>query len=123
MPKSTTPKSAAVQAAVTSPPQKLFNTIAQEFSSDQAGVVRSQMMGMPCLKVRGKMFAGFWREAMVFKLAGESHKNALALKGTHLFDPSDMNRPMKEWVVVPYAFKSKWRTFTQNALDYVALKT
>lgn len=106
-----------------SPVQKLFETIAKEVVSEGSGIAQGKMMGMPCLKVRGKMFAGYWRDAMVFKLAGENHKKAMALSGAHLFDPSEMNRPMKEWVVVPYAHKSKWRAFTQNALEYVASQT
>jgi hypothetical protein len=111
------PKSGARGSAL-----KLFQAIVEEFVADEAGVTRAQMMGMPCLKVRGKMFAGYWREAMVFKLAGEQHKQALALKGAHLFDPSDMNRPMKEWVVVPYAHRTRWRTLAHGALAYTASK-
>jgi len=134
MPKTTTPAKASVkiQAApkakttamppVAAPTEKLFDTIAEEFTSADAGIAKSKMFGMPCLKVRGKMFAGCWRDAMVFKLQGDNHKKALALAGAHLFDPSNMNRPMKEWVVVPYASKSKWRTFAQRALEYVAAK-
>ncbi len=105
------------------PSQKLFDSIAQEFASGDAGITKSKMMGSPCLKVRGKMFAVYWRDAMIFKLAGDAHKNALARKGAQLFDPSEMNRPMKEWVVVPYAHKAKWRAFTESALTYVASKT
>lgn len=105
-----------------SPSQKLFDTIAAEYVSDAAGVTKSKMMGMPCLKVKAKMFCGIWRDAMVFKLSGDDHKKAQALIGAHLFDPSDMNRPMKEWVVVPYPHKSKWRTCTSAALAYVASK-
>jgi hypothetical protein len=105
------------------PAQELFETIVKEFVSDTAGIVRGQMMGMPCLKVRGKMFAGYWRDAMVFKLAGAAHAQAMELKGAHLFDPSDMNRPMKEWVVLPFTHKAKWRVFTESALLYVSTKT
>jgi hypothetical protein len=108
---------------ISAPSLKLFQALVDEFASADSGITRSQMMGMPCLKVRGKMFAGYWQGAMVFKLSGDEHKQALALKGAHLFDPSDMNRPMKEWVVVPYAHKPKWRSLAQGALDYVASKT
>lgn len=90
--------------------------------SENAGITKSKMFGMPCLQVRGKMFAGYWRDAMVFKLEGDTHKKALALAGAHLFDPSQKNRPMKEWIVVPYALKSKWRTYAKSALECVAAR-
>jgi hypothetical protein len=118
------PKTTKAKAASTvSPAQTLYEKIVRELSSDTGGVASSQMMGMPCLKAKSKMFAGYWQDAMVFKLNGDAHKKALGLKGAHLFDPSEMNRPMKEWVVVPYAHKAKWRAFAQSALDYVARQT
>ncbi|MBI4674250.1 MAG: hypothetical protein HY741_21620 [Chloroflexi bacterium] len=112
----------AKTASKLAPAQALFEKIVREISSDAGGVSSAKMMGMPCLKVKGKMFAGYWRDAMVFKLNGDAHKKALGLADAHLFDPSEMNRPMKEWVVVPYTHKAKWRAFAQNALDYVASK-
>ncbi len=120
------PKPSSTKPAIPTPPatpaRKLYDTIAQEMASDAAGITISKMMGMDCLKVRGKLFAGFWREGRVFKLGGDTHSNALALKGSVLFDPSDMKRPMKEWVVVPYAHRAKWCALTQSALDFVASK-
>ena len=56
---------------------------------------------------------------MVFKLSGDDHKNALALNGAKLFDPSGMNRPMKEWVVVPIKYSGKWESLAIEALKYV----
>src|SRR5579859_3305383 len=41
------------------------------------------MFGMPCLKINGKAFAGFYQGAMVFKLAGPAHGVALAITGAH----------------------------------------
>jgi hypothetical protein len=83
-----------------------------------------KMFGMPCLKnSNGKAFAGFFESAMVFKLGGDSHGEALALSGARLFDPSERGRPMKEWVVVPIEHVSRWLEFARNAFDYVAGKS
>ena len=79
----------------------------------------SQMMGMPCVKARGKMVAGFARGegAMVFKLPDQdAHARALALDGAHLFDPSGKGQPFKEWVVVPEAHADQWESFSHEAL-------
>jgi hypothetical protein len=84
------------------------------------GAVQGQMFGMPCLKREGKAFAGSYRGAMVFKLRGEAHTQALTLAGAHLFDPSGRDRPMKEWVVVPAAHAARWRELGRAAFDAVA---
>ena len=77
----------------------------------------SQMMGMPCVKARGKMVAGFARGAMVFKLTDpERHAEALALDDAHLFDPSGEGRPFKQWVVVPAAHADRWEHLADRAL-------
>jgi hypothetical protein len=75
------------------------------------------MMGMPCVKARGKMVAGFTRGAMVFKLTDpERHAEALALAGAHLFDPSGQGKPFRQWVVVPAAHADRWEHFAAHAL-------
>ena len=82
-----------------------------------------KMFGMPCLKnSNGKAFAGYYEGTMVFKLGGASHAEALALFGAKLFDPSERGRPMKEWVVVPVEYVSRWLEFARDAFDYVADK-
>jgi hypothetical protein len=83
------------------------------------GAEQSKMFGKPCLKIEGKAFACFFQNEMVFKLGGDNHKKALALKGAQLFDPSGKKRPMKEWVQVPFAHKSKWEELAKEALKYV----
>ena len=81
-----------------------------------------KMFGMPTLKnSAGKAFAGYTEGAMVFKLGGASHTEALALSGASLFDPMG-GRPMKEWVVVPNEHVSRWLEFARNGFDYVANK-
>lgn len=93
-----------------------FEDLGEELAGE--GVSISQMFGMPCLKVKRSSFAGVWGDAMVFKLTGEPHVAALKLKGADLFDPMG-GRPMKEWVVVPFAHAKRWREFAEAALGYV----
>jgi hypothetical protein len=81
---------------------------------------RSQMFGKPCFKINGKAFICFFQNEMVFKLDGDSLKEALDLKGSKLFDPSGKSRPMKEWVQIPFKHGRKWNYFTEKALEYVA---
>lgn len=76
----------------------------------------SAMFGMPALKAGGKAIAGLFGNAVVFKLDGDAHAKALALKGAELFDPSGTGRPMKAWVVVPSAHAAKWSGLGKAAL-------
>ena len=80
-------------------------------------VETAQMMGMPCVKRRGKMVAGLTRGAMVFKLPDAAARAAaLALEGAHLFDPSGEGRPFREWVVVPPEHAGEWPRLAEQAL-------
>jgi hypothetical protein len=97
--------------------EKAFDALIEEITSSTPSQ-RSQMMGMACLKAHGKMYAGLWGDTAVFKLAEPAHAEALAVKGAHLFDPSGMNRPMKEWVAVPVAQSKRWPHFAAWAFKY-----
>jgi TfoX N-terminal domain len=93
-----------------------FEQIATDLS-EEVGAQRVKMMGMPSLKHDGKMFLGVWADDMVFKLAGESHGQAIALEGTRLFDPSGQGRPMKAWVAIPPRHKSDWAALARQAFE------
>ena len=103
-------------------PQAAYEAVVSEMMATSP-TTSGKMFGMPCLKnSNGKAFAGYFEGAMVFKLGGASHAEALALSGAKLFDPSERGRPMKEWVVVPIEHVSRWPEFARDAFDYVADK-
>jgi hypothetical protein len=94
-----------------------YDELVDDLLARNAGVQATKMMGMPSLKANGKLFAGRTEDDMVFKLTGDDHASALALKGAHLFEPM-AGRQMKEWVVVPKAHAAKWSGFADAALRY-----
>ena len=80
----------------------------------------SKMFGMPCLKnANGKAFAGYFKGDMTFKLPREILKPWLSEPGAKLFDPSDMNRPMKEWLHLPPDYIDAWEQLSKDALLFV----
>lgn len=81
-------------------------------------ITSGKIFGMPCLKTNGKVFAGYYQNAMVFKLTTPEHTEALALPGAQLFDPSGRGRPMREWVEVPVEHASRWLDLARAALRY-----
>lgn len=85
--------------------------------------VSGQMFGKRCLKLGGKAFVCLFEEAMVFKLTGAQHAAAIALPGAKLFDPSGRNRPMKEWVQVPFDSAAEWTSLAEQAVQYAGAAT
>ncbi len=104
---------------IAGPERDHYEQIAERLVREHMGVVATKMFGMPSLKADGKAFAGFSDGAMVFKLAGAAHTRALGLEGAHSFDPSGMGRPMKAWIVVPFAHKGEWASLADEALASV----
>src|SRR5215472_9648447 len=97
--------------------RELYDDIAHELAATQSDVELRKLFSMPAIYVKGKACAGFTQgKEMVFKLTGAAHAEALALEGAHLFDPGGMDRPMREWVVVPVAHASKWPQLAELAL-------
>src|SRR5687768_2222066 len=95
--------------------QELYLKVGQAIKDAE----ESQMFGKPCFKVNGKAFICFFEKCMVFKLTGKEHKEALALDGSELFDPSKKGRAMKEWIQVPFDYSDKWKKYAKAAYDYV----
>lgn len=81
-----------------------------------ARVTSGHMFGMPCLKVGGKTVAAYRKGAMVFKLRGAVHADALALPGARLFRHLWSGRVMKEWVEVPASSADTWARFAREAV-------
>src|SRR5260221_37360 len=77
----------------------LYKSITEDLSTHPT-VQTGAMFGMPCIKVKSKAFAGFWGNSLVVKLGEPRVQTLLKDKSGQPFDPSRMNRPMKEWVVV-----------------------
>lgn len=95
-----------------------YDAIAEEMAATTP-TIRGTMFSMPCLKTGSKVYAGFYRGAMVFKLTGKDHQAALALTGAALFDPAS-GRPMREWVVVPAQHVAQWQPLAEAAFHYVS---
>ncbi|HEX3270842.1 MAG TPA: hypothetical protein VHR15_09340 [Ktedonobacterales bacterium] len=98
-----------------------YDDIAHDLAATHGDVELRKLFSMPAIYVKGKACAGFTQgTAMVFKLTGAAHAEALGLEGAHLFDPGGMDRPMKEWVVVPATHAAEWPRLAELALAYVS---
>lgn len=71
-----------------------------------SGIKRSNMFGMPVLKLGRKPICGLWEDGVNFKLRPGSviYERALSLEGSHIFQPVMKNgrvMTMKNWIIVP----------------------
>jgi hypothetical protein len=94
-----------------------FEDLVELLSAEDPNVKAGKMFGMPVFMRGRKAFGGPRRGGMVFKLSGDARAKALSLKGSHLFDPGEMGRPMKQWVVVPIAHRKHYEGFARAAAD------
>ncbi len=83
------------------------------------GATTGKMFGMPVLKVRDKVFAGMFGDAMTFKLSPEDMPKALKLKGVEPFEPMP-GRSMKGWVLVPLADAKRWPALAEKAWEFLS---
>ena len=88
-----------------------------------ADAEKSQLFGLSCFKINGKAFISFFQNCMVFKLTGEALQEALSLDRAQRFDPSGKNRPMKEWVQLPFDYVDEWEVYAKAAYEYVKANT
>ncbi len=95
-----------------------FEEVATEMQAADPRVERSQMFGMPTLKVGKKVFAGVHGGEMTFKLDENSRTAALKLPGVRIFEPM-AGHAMKEWVQVPETTADHWPALARQALKYI----
>jgi len=92
----------------------------EKITIDTKDAVVSNMFGKPCGKFNKKPFTSFHEDAMVFKVGRENIPDLKKkYKGSKNFDPSGKNRPMKDWLQVPYTHKKDWSKLNKMALKYM----
>jgi hypothetical protein len=86
---------------------------------DQPGIERSTMMGLPCLRVHGALFASCDRRSgdLLVKLPEQRVDELVAAGRAHSFAPA--GRRFREWAAVPPERSRTWRRLLDDALAFV----
>ena len=87
------------------------------------GVKQSNMFGMPMLKLGRRPIGGLAEDGVMFKLPVDSDEMAaaLALEGSHIFNPSMKGRTavMKQWVIIPFEHEVHYLDFATRLIQFL----
>ena len=94
-----------------------YDDLIDELVHRYAHVGTKKMFGMECFTANGKAVGGRAADGLLVKLTDPvMHAAAMALLGSHEFDPMG-GRPMKQWVVVPPAHAAQWARLAEAAVS------
>jgi hypothetical protein len=98
--------------------EQLFWSLAQPLLHQEA-VVRSTMMGLPCLRVGGAFFASYDRKTgdLLVKLPAPRVDELVSAGRATCFAPA--GRPFREWAAVSAARSRSWNRLLQEAIAFV----
>ncbi len=87
---------------------------------ETAGVTRSTMMGLPCLRVEGAFFASWDRSngALLVKLPEDEVDRLVASGAADSFSPA--GRRFRQWASIPPGRDEEWAGLLDRALAYVS---
>jgi hypothetical protein len=86
----------------------------------QAGVTRSTMMGLPCLRIDGQFFGSLDRLTgdLLVKLPEERVEQLVDAGRAHAFAPA--GRRFREWAAISPTRRRSWPALLEEALAFVA---
>lgn len=95
--------------------EALFYRIAEKLTARDE-VSLGKMMRSPAIKVKGKVFAFFHQNTMIFKLDRQTALYKARYPGSDYLSPFKNKLPMKGWLNVPSAFSDDWESLAVEAL-------
>ncbi|MCR9140866.1 MAG: hypothetical protein NXI24_01240 [bacterium] len=108
---------AKADASRPSPAARKFAQILAKLSGEERNVQAGRMMSSPGIVCKGKVFAFFWNEDMVFRLGKGFDPATLKVKEWRFLNPFKDKPPMQGWFVVPPAEMSRWERLARAALN------
>lgn len=91
---------------------------------EHIGIKKSNMFGMPVLKLGKKPICGWWEDGVNFKLepGSDVYTFALSLEGAHMFQPVMKNgrvMKMKNWIIVPFIHEEHYMKLAAASIEKV----
>lgn len=96
-------------------PIDLFDQIGESIPNAKRG----KMFGEICYKLGRRPFIYFSEEEIICKLFDERKAQAMQLPGAHYFAPMAPDKPMTNWVCLPFEQEEHWAFFSEAAYAFV----
>ncbi|MFN3233258.1 MAG: hypothetical protein ACE363_14035 [Alphaproteobacteria bacterium] len=96
-------------------PEDLFNNISERMESMHEGVGRGKMMSSPGIQYKGKNFAFFWDDTMVFRIGKGFNPGDIGVTEWAYLNPFKNKPPMKGWYRIPASEKDHWPDLADRA--------
>ena len=87
---------------------------------EKQNVWQGEKFDMPCIFWKGKPFVCQNKSHMVFKLPEKEYQEALAMEGTLYFNPKGDEKPLAQWIQIPYYYRKQWASYADIAFDYIS---
>ena len=93
--------------------QERFYEIGAQFADAQ----RRKVFGHEAFTVNRKPFIFLEGDELVCKLNGRYDAEAFAMAGVHFFAPMGPDKPMKNWVAIPFTYEDQWIEWALRAYE------
>ncbi len=100
--------------------EALYRKIAAQMEGSRDSVTQGKMMSRPGIKYKGKVFAFYRKEQMVFKLGHDYDPGDDGVEDWSYLDPFKNKPPMKGWYQIPFSRGDVWPDLAEKALAAVA---
>jgi len=97
--------------------EKIFNSIGEKLSKENANVSIGKMMSSPGIKYKDKVFAFYYKEQMVFKLGRDFDLPSIGINSYSLLSPFKTKPPLADWFEIPYEYENKWEELARIAMQ------
>jgi hypothetical protein len=94
-----------------------FEAIRDEFTTIQPQVEAGKMMSSPALTYRGKVFAFYHGEEMIFKMGKDYDPVQDGIQTWALLNPFKHKPPMAGWFRIGFEDQARWEMLARKALE------
>lgn len=95
--------------------REYFDALLEELPEAKPG----KMFGKDTLRLGRRPFAMFYQDHLVVKLAEPENTEARQIPGTFWFAPMGEERPMKNWVCIPFREYEEWVHWARLAQEHL----
>mgnify|MGYP002864013020 CR=1 FL=1 len=105
-----------VQVSTAEDAEQRFRSIAALLAAENKDIAPGKMMSSPAIKYRGKVFAFYYGNKMVFRLGRDFRPETFGINQYSILAPFKTKPPMMDWFEIPATSADKWETLARYAL-------